>query len=151
MPMLRADGRRSCSIRCFICAAGAVALSVWQVQVSSNALPKLLVATASGVTASQKAVVLLAGVGTSGTSTPGGQRNVGRLFAEQLLSMGADVSCIARTAEAAEELKALGCRVAGVGDLTDETFAEEVLNAVQPVTLFTAVGGKDPQGQRVDG
>ncbi|CAE8581218.1 unnamed protein product [Polarella glacialis] len=107
MPMLRADGRRSCSIRCFICAAGAVALSVWQVQVSSNALPKLLVATASGVTASQKAVVLLAGVGTSGTSTPGGQRNVGRLFAEQLLSMGADVSCIARTAEAAEELKAM--------------------------------------------
>lgn len=97
------------------------------------------------------AMVLLAGVGTAGTTTPGGQRNVGRLFAEQLSTMGADVACIARSQAAAEELKGIGCRVAGVGDLMDEDFARGILNSLKPMTVFSSVGGKTSDGKRVDG
>jgi len=94
---------------------------------------------------------LLAGVGTAGTVTPGGASNVGRLFAQHLIEMGADVACVARTPEAAQELEAAGCKIAGIGDLTDATFASTVVAAVQPATIFSAVGGKDASGGRVDG
>eukprot|EP00931_Biecheleriopsis_adriatica_P080121 TRINITY_DN53476_c0_g1_i1.p1 TRINITY_DN53476_c0_g1~~TRINITY_DN53476_c0_g1_i1.p1 ORF type:complete len:293 (-),score=55.11 TRINITY_DN53476_c0_g1_i1:11-889(-) len=127
----------------------ALAVALFQCRLSSQALPRLL--AAAPARPDGQAMVLLAGVGTSGTRTPGGQRNVGRLFAEQLQSMGADIAVVARTKEAAEELEAMGCRVAGVGDLTDADFAKEVMNAVKPVTLFSAVGGKDSEGNRADG
>lgn len=113
-------------------------------------MPQLM-ATPAAEAPPKRAAVLLAGVGTASTSTPGGQRNVGRLFAEQLLELGADVACVARTNEAAEELEAEGCRVAGVGDLADPAFAEEVVRAVRPATLFSSVGGVDVDGNRADG
>jgi len=112
-------------------------------------LPRLMVVAPDA--GAVGAAVLLAGVGTSGTSTPGGQRNVGRLFAEQLVENGANVACVARTEDAAAELREMGCPVAGVGDLTDPDFASSVVSAVKPATIFTAVGGKDPSGGRVDG
>lgn len=112
-------------------------------------LPVLLMVTPTGDIG--QVGVLLAGVGTAGTSTPGGQRNVGRLFADLLVEMGADVACVARTDAAARELQAAGCRIAGVGDLTDATFAEQLVGSARPATIFTAVGGKDAEGNRIDG
>jgi len=76
---------------------------------------------------------------------------VGRLFAENLAKMGADVACVVRTEAAAQELEKAGLRVAGVGDLTDAAFVTQLLETVKPTTLFTAVGGKDTAGNRVDG
>merc|ERR1719401_1164613 len=65
--------------------------------------------------------------------------------------MGANIACVARSKAAAEELEAAGCPVAGVGDLAVEKFAAEVVSATRPATIFTAVGGKDADGNRVDG
>lgn len=99
----------------------------------------------------KKARVLIAGAGTKSTQSPGGERNVGRLLAEELVGIGADVACIVRTPAAAEELEAAGIRVAGVGDLTSLEFTKTLLSEVGPCTLFTSVGGKDDEGKRVDG
>jgi len=99
----------------------------------------------------KRAKVLIAGAGTKSTKTPGGERNLGRLLAEELVGVGADVVCVVRTEKAAEELEAAGIRVAGIGDLTSLEFTKSLLEEVGPSTLFTAVGGKDDDGKRVDG
>lgn len=127
--------------------AAAAGLAAFLSALGLRAAPRLLAypAVGGGVT------VLLAGVGTSGTTTPGGRRNVGRLFAENLVEMGASVGCVARTEAAAEELRGIGCQVVAVGDLMDPAFASEVVTKARPSTVFSAVGGKDRDGKRVDG
>lgn len=79
----------------------------------------------------------------------GATRNTGYLLAEQACARGESVAAMVRPGSDASRLKALGVKIVE-GDAFNLPDCENAVRETSPRRVVSVMGGKNPQGRRVD-